>query len=840
MGYMEKTGGLVPISFLEQILLDKKLTKAFLHFEDNRDLFDSAISKESYYESLEDFVYKLLCAECNEYSKKLIKNYIHYFVLNNIKDKNIFGNRVLAKIVKNNALNPEFLKIREVKYAFDLFRNNKEKYYKKFYKFFTTNQDISLGIVDRNILRNMISLDENADYVLDLFLKSGDSVRRFLGENYYHFFLFENLTEENVSYFMPYLKYFFKNSSNYLYFQSLNLKNVDLGKNKVILEAILATDENIANFLNSFSAMSVEVIIIALNALHKFDLLNLYSFSNLCYLQCNDLEKIFQKFSQNKLIAFLESFKNKSNRKFFTSAILIALFRNIKSIDVQKKYLKELLCLGRNHETCFDFKTFSLLLKSLDKNAFSEIISSKEAKIFLNSYEMGFLLNSFSVADTIGIVNRIYNTSYSSYEELKEEYVTLLKQELVMQKDIYYTQSLFFCFDQEFSLKYQIDVMDVFKNLFSKENKDKEIDVSTLKCICLYFAKQYVNEECMVDFSLRSSKNIGGWDPESKKISIHSSIFSSQIIENKNFFETFFHENIHRLQNTVWNQNINANAKEITIVKDSYLYEKLVAGKDSRDNKENYNHLSNECDANLRGLLDTIQFFKEVNPDIAEELYDAEKVNLESFLFQFEMLERKDTEKNSYYTIDFLFDSMTSEEERKVIIQKNPVLLNEYHANGKKKSVLEIMGRKNRLVSFLHDMRLGLQKDEMYDEKEYVKAIRICNALLERRKQFIVYNEQFIFDVQEKEKDLLELAQALIVDSAMSLEIVDYMIEMVGKYRDCKNKSEMNVSFKEVYNVLQRAYSVDISNYLEEDEKLLEVLLKIRENMVYEEASVRR
>ena len=263
--------------------------------------------------------------------------------------------------------------------------------------------------------------------------------------------------------------------------------------------------------------------------------------------------------------------------------------------------------------------------------------------------------------------------------------------------------------------------------------------------------------------------------------------------ENKKIIDSFFHEKSHNKQNMEF-LNSDPNFRGIQMAKERLMYEVLVYKENGDFSSENYCKMGLECDANLRGILESIMFFSYVNSEFAKENYNIQKLKFKNFLTNRSNLERMYLRTGQFYDVDYLFDSLYSKEALLLIVSRYPILLYEYHEDGSKKTIYELMTTFNALKN-----RKERLKNEEHEESEYARLMRIYRELIFKRQKFLVYQGKIINNKLERFNDWKELIDSIHKDVNMDIQIVDYLWQSISSFLNVASETDL----KEALNIFQ-------------------------------------
>lgn len=785
----ERTLELIPITVLNQILLDKNEMQLFFHFEENRNHFLEEYSYDEYYYALDDYAAQLIKEEYNALNKELISSYVNNFLFKNSNTDKFYGSNLIMTYIINPKAGINYFSVPELRMAVELFYQNKEKAKNHYLKIFS-KKDLVLDLNLKKVLNNLINFYGNDEFVLKMFYKGNDELKQYLINNYSVYFSIEKLSYAQLVRMHSYYSLLLKSPSNYDYFTNLDIHSIKIGKSKLIHSFITSNDEVLVKVLGAIKFNDSEYIkhlVSKLKDNNKLDFLCFSSNGSLSCMRISELNQIISMCNQEKIIYLLNEYDNYCLPEGYAQDLYLSLIINIKDKHIQKEYILKNI----ESKIKFNNKTIYNLMLGMRKEVAIDLLSTSEFLKRFNVYEMTFLLHllEYKEHEIISFINCKYNKNYSSYCILREEYIRGLQREIKEQKDIYYTNSLFYAWGSgdDFLLNF-VSIQDILKFLFSNKNLDKKFDISTMESILYYFFNENLDNRVEVNFKspVYFNHNVTtiGWQRQ-KKIDLNEVALFSTPRENINIISAFFHEKTHYLQDEKM-KKADPDFRLLQIAKELIMYEKLVYGDSKIKSLENYCKLGIECDANLRGILETISFFQLVNPDLAKGLYKLEKLEFQSYLKAREKKERKDLDNGSFYDVDYLFDISVTKRELISCIQKFPILLYEYYSNGEKRSVVNLFIEYNNL---LYEWKNFYSSGIEYDKHNFMRKIRMYKELIQKRQKFITYEGKIISNKKEKFNDWVLLVDELNKHSSVKIQIVDYLIASI-------------LSFLQVYKLL--------------------------------------
>lgn len=834
---MDITAELIPIESLNKILLDENERIMFENFELNRNHFSFKHSYDDYISELDSYVASLIREEITPKSEQLIMSYVENILSKNINTNKFYGSMLLSQYLYNQKNNSNYELFPSLKIIVNKFQNdfdNMKLYYLKELE----KSDLKIDYFMVNIISNMVNLYGNVNFLLTLFFKGNKELKLHLINCYGVYFSVENLSYEQLLTLKPFFDDLLYSNVNQMHLSSISLSDSDNEKLNLLNEYIKSSDETIIKFLTKINAKNnfyIQELIGCIKDVNKLKFSNFVSGSCLSRLRLYELNIIFRECRKETILSILNDFSDLEVVDGYSQDLYLSLLLNLEDKEEKEKYI---LSNIKNKKRFNNRTIFNLLLSMKHKDALALLNHQSFIERF-NCFEIAFLLKILQTSGRyiIKFLNKHYNESFGFFENVWLKYLQGLQRELVERKSINYINSLYYAWQiGSFSLLNYIDIMDIMKSLFSNENLDKKIDISTLESILYYFFNLNVNHETSVSIqspmSFIHNTTYGNFSFTNNRICINEIQLKSTPRDNLDIIASFFHEKSHYQQYKKM-KNADPDFKLIQITKEFGMYKSLVYGNKEAIISDNYCKLGIECDANLRGILENISFLDFVNKNLADSLYSSQKKIFKTFLNNRKQLERVDYSNNIVYDTDYMFDLNVPKTKIQELIKDYPVLSYEYHENGEKKSVIEFMFSLRENIEHLAKLK---NADLQVEDKSYfVKKVRVYRELLKKRQTFLTYNGEIISNKQEKFNDWVTLIDCIGYNLEINLQIVDYLMASVMNFLEVANSSDL-LEAKDLFIVLcqklSKVTNVELSNK-DAQVLFLESLKTYRQVLIY-------
>lgn len=800
----DNTMELIPLSQLSDILLDENELQLFLHFDENRNHFSEKHSYEEYYEQLDSYVASLVEVRNMPTAELLITSFVENFLKKNLDTDKFYG----SKLLKVSLQHPESVsKLECLQFIVDYYQKNRKQIETHYLKLFA-KKSFSFNEYSWNILSNLIYFNCDENFVFHLFFNGNSILKDYLVRYYGVYFQLEKLSYNQLISFQPYFSLLLNNFYNQYYLSKRSLACQTEKKEQYILNCIKSSDENILFALSHIHFKDSAYIKELIFSIKDFNCLTFSSFtgdSSLALLGLSYLDFILKKCSQKTIYSILFHFKDDEIKEGFSQNLYLLLLLNMKNKEIRKQFIVQFM----HREKRFNYKTLYNLLITMDSNDVLDLLQNSLVITNFNCYEMAFLLKAlnFSYDTILKFVNDNYLLNFSSYQDIYRQYVDKLQEELQTGSSLRYTNGLYYAWSSGTPcLLDLISIEDVIKNLFSKDNFDKKIDISTMQSILNYYFNYNLDHEVDILFSspieFKSTTLNGGYRYELHQIVLNDSNIKSIPRENLTMISTFFHEKNHYLQMKKIGE-LDANYHLIQIAKEYLMYQSLAYKGKEAISSENYSRMEIECDANLRGIIETLAFLNHVNKDYLKKVYNSKKSELKDYLKLKQAIERKDFQNNMYYDTDYYFDLYTTKEDVRKFIKKCPILLYEYLPQGEKKSALDLLMDYNQCKQIYETLSAS---GKNFDKRDSVRKLRVYELLLDKRKSFVSFDGEIICNQKERFNDWRLLLDALIKNMPNQIQIVDYLISSVRSYidvatfNDLQNTKEFFISLSSKLN----------------------------------------
>lgn len=798
-----QTKELIPIYSLTQILSHSDEMNKLLNFESNRDHFSSTNDFYDYYVALDNYASELVKEEYCIENEMMISSFVENLLMKYKYKDQFYGSKLLIMCINNPKFLLNYNKSASLMAAIEIFSENQKKLEKHYLKKFK-DKNFVLNSSLENILNYLISLNKNDKFVFNIFLNGNDQLKKYIVTCYESYFSIEKLSITQILKLRPYIDLIITTQTNKGYLSKLNLYQLSSHKLKLISSLILSNDENIVKALKSIDFAKPESISCLIDNFKNKDLLEFSSFgrnSSLKNLGLSELNDLIKQCSQERIISILNDFDTKYLNDYFSPDLFFVLLSNIETKYLQNKYLLENI----NDKNKFNLSSIYNILLKFSYDQLLSVIYDKRFLIRFSDFEMAFLLNLLKLDEDeiVNFINENYLKSYKSFDDISDKYILKLQNEVKDKNNINYINSLFYSLggSSKKILDY-VSLDDIIKAIYSNDNLDREMDISTMKAILSQFFNKMINYKAYVMFMppthFRNVTTHGSNLTGMNMIYINSKYVNKTPRDNESIFNTFFHEKTHHFQERKI-KDADPDFRLLQIAKELIMYNKLVYGKKYIDSSENYCRLGIECDANLRSIIESISFFNSVNKDFANSKFEIEKSEFKELLDTRNEPERRDLDTNVIYDVNSMFDNYASKTDLIENIKKYPVLLYEYHSNGEKKSVLELFSEINNL--YYQKQKLD-EANIDYNKADIMRRIRTYRDLIKNRQIFISYNDKIISNKKERFNDWVVLLDALIMD-AQNIQIVDYLINSVVSFLEVASEKDKEVT-KDLFKILNK------------------------------------
>ncbi len=192
-------------------------------------------------------------------------------------------------------------------------------------------------------------------------------------------------------------------------------------------------------------------------------------------------------------------------------------------------------------------------------------------------------------------------------------------------------------------------------------------------------------------------------------LTLNSDMFSDTMKSNFRYFETIFHEIDHCRQAT----KTKSTYTSLKIAKDTILH--MFLG--DKYYVDNYDAISIESDAALNGYVESLRYVKSINPEYYNLLVKSAIEEVKSRIKTLHIDQRYVNDLPVH--LDQVFNTVLTNEQRKLYISKFPILEYEYFSDGKRKLPIDL------LLSVNHLSKNNVPSDS--------PSIKMCKTLIRRQ-----------------------------------------------------------------------------------------------------------
>lgn len=834
MYVLDKNKNMATVPSLLDIASSDEFYARLNNYEENQSYFNSNLKKEDYIKQLENYLHLQLRQFAPD--KKMliviesIDKYIKNIVLPNyLKDiTSIYSSKVAVEIkaAKNHAsdiVNTSFAQLIINKNLFadldNVFNNDDESMKKAIYNSVMSN-DIHQETYK---LRNYFYLSKDKETILNIFFSSSDKMKKNLMTipAFAECFDITNFSVQMIGKDPELLSMVLKSNIS-----KINKKNIKDPNFKHISDKLLLLDDK--NKFNILMNPKLE----KMDAWYEMKIINSINDSNLKLklignkpelfdnLNEKDLANILNSVNPNDLIEFLQGkingqllvdehlkkivlasfigidsdyFKQyifeeiqKIDPNLVSKFILTMAMINIKEAQVVKNiFLNQRLLEQIN---IFDY-SFILQYSNLPDDEKRKILFDPLLQSKFQKYNISNINKQQPMEEIFVQLNKIYVDKFKTSIEDKHVDVQLLNNISISQPII---SDILFIDD---------NIETIMESLFSKENRNYQFEMYTMEYILERFtetinAKQGTPSQCYCCESkiFKSSETNGDYRHDSHMIRLNKSKISPFLINNIKVLNTIFHETRHAKQFTDM-ENEDNYFDLLKMVKDEVLAIRLFYGVDGYEPKKtknfrNYKYCSYESDARCTAIVDTINYLKITAKDLADKTSKEYIDVLVQDLKIRDNLTRELDVENNLYDLDTIFDLECDKDKIAQYIKKYPVLLKEYHEDGTKREIVELLEQRQFHYHELNN--LNIDKEQIRNNSNLLntyssvkKNISFYNKLINHKKTLSISSDSFampVFNLDSKFSEWELLSNYIPNDFELEKERVSYMIESISDY----------------------------------------------------------